>query len=386
MGLIIFIYCGLAILLSFFYGYLIIFFNRGWDRQKPWPLAASPFQTSVSIIIPARNEENNILSCLGAVLAQKYPPHLLEIIIVDDHSTDTTAELIENHPSSVPKLIKMADLPKQETVNAHKKKALETGIKVAKGDLIVTTDADCVMGEYWIATIVSGYEAHQYKIIAAPVIFHHAQSIFEKFQSLDFLGMMGVTGAGIETQSIHMANGANLAFEKQAFEAIDGYGGIDQIASGDDMMLMQKMAKAFPGKIGFVNDPQGATYTKPEPSLTTFFRQRIRWATKTGSYNDQKITYTWAMVWMYCLCILSGFVLSLIFGWPAFFIFMFTLITKSWFDYQFLGRTARFFQRRDLVKPLIFLPSIFLEIIYVVVIGLLGLVIKEYEWKGRKVK
>ncbi len=185
---------GLALL----YGILMLSYLYGWSRLKPFDPAthAYTFSTKVSVIIPARNEEENIPVLLEALQQQSYPANLFEVIVVDDFSTDRTADVVRYFPATNVRLVRMADhLSPEERLNSYKKKAIETAITMATGHLIVTTDADCVMGTKWLEAVVKCYEIHKPKFIAAPVSYHHEDNFFKKLQSLDFMTMQGITGA-----------------------------------------------------------------------------------------------------------------------------------------------------------------------------------------------
>ena len=338
-------------------------------------------KTLISVIIPARNEEKNIEACLQSILKQNYPSELFEVIIIDDHSTDQTVEKVKRFESSQLHLYQLADFLKDSKEQAFKKRALELGIQKASGSLIVTTDADCLAPENWLLHFATLYESKSLRFIAAPVNFHQEQSVFEAFQSLDFMGMMGVSGAGLQGQFMHMCNGANLAYERKAFYEVDGFKGIDQLASGDDMLLMHKIAQRFPGEVAYLKNAQATTFTKAMPKLSDFFSQRIRWASKSGAYQDFKINLILATVFLFCWNILLGLLLLPFFGWTAFIAFSFQIIVKSIFDYRFLGMMARFFKREELMR--FFIPSQILHICYIAVVGILANLKKQYRWKGR---
>ncbi len=357
-----------------------------WKSNPIWkiPLDFSP-QTKVTILIPARNEAENIKACIQSILNQKYPLPLFEVIVIDDHSEDETAALIQQINAPNIRVLFLKDFIKNRNeLQSFKKKAIEIGIENSNGDLIITTDADCMVPENWLNYLVSFYEKGKYKFIAAPVNFHEENSLFEKFQSLDFVGMMGVTGAGIHGGFMNMCNGANLAYEKKAFYEIDGFYGIDNIASGDDMLLMQKMAKQFPLQIGFLKNKNATVLTKAKPDLKSFSQQRIRWASKTGSYQEFQITFILALVFFFCVSIVFNFFLLPFFFEKIGWVFLTQILIKTVVDFFYLNHMATFFQREDLMK--VFFPAQVFHVIYIFVIGLLGNLVKEYNWKGRKVK
>lgn len=359
-------------------------YRYGWSRLPPSAAAReTPPVTRVSVIIPARNEEKHILSCLEAVSLQSYPADLMEVIVVDDHSTDRTAELVANFGERSVRLIPLSEhLPDGHPINAYKKKAIETAVQHCTGDLIITTDADCIMSREWVRTLVGCYENNGFKFMAAPVSFYHENDFFKVFQSLDFLTMQGITGAVTQLHCGTMCNGANLAYEKKAFWDVGAFQGIDCIASGDDMLLMYKMYKAYPQRIGFVKHPHAIVRTLPAQNFSSFMNQRIRWASKADKYEDKRLTAVLAFVYLWNVALFGLFVAG--FFNPVLWLWCIGLIVyKTLIELLFLWPVARFFQKTKLLWN--FFPAQFLHIPYIIVAGWLGK-FGSYQWKGRKVK
>ncbi len=372
-------------ILTVYYIYLIRRYLRFWKQIPLWEIPPS-FQpkTKVTVIIPARNEAENIAACLNSVCQQNFPTELYEILLVDDHSTDQTNAIATGLGYPNLKVIILADHVDKNKIQSFKKMGIATAIEQATGTLIVTTDADCIVGSDWLNFLVSFYEAKGPKFIAAPVNFYKEKSLLEKFQSLDFQGMMGVTGAGIEGDFMRMCNGANLAYEKSAYRDVDGFQGIDQLASGDDMLLMQKIIRAFPGSVGYLKNPAACTFTKAQPDLSSFISQRVRWASKSAAYPEWQVTFMLAMTFFFCWSIIVSFLLIPFYGKIMLFIFLIQFFIKSIVDYQLLSMMTHFFNRNDLLKT--FWSSQVLHILYVAGIGLLANLKKEYNWKGRVVR
>lgn len=352
-----------------------------------WQIPAG-FQpsTKISVLVPARNEAKNILACLESIARQTYPTRLFEVIVMDDHSDDGTFELAQHFTQKHPnvRVVRLADFVKSGTTQSFKKKAIETGISLASGELIVTTDADCVVQRDWLALLVSFFEKKQAKFIAAPVNFHGEKTLFERFQSLDFLGMMGVTGAGIHLRMNQMCNGANLAYPRAVFHEVNGFEGINHLASGDDMLLMQKIAARHPGRIHFLKNKNATVFTPPMRGFRSFLSQRLRWATKSASYRDWRVTVILGIVFLFCGAIVLSLLLAVWRGWQWAVIAAVLLLAKTVSDYFFLGEMARYFGRQNLMKS--YLPSQFLHLAYIVGIGILANVVRRYEWKGRRIK
>src|SRR5690606_9259189 len=166
--------------------------------------------------------------------------------------------------------------------------------------------------------------------------------------------LQGITGASVSKEFHNMCNGANLAYPKEIFYRVNGFEGIDEIASGDDMLLMHKIVKAFPGKVGFLKSKECIVQTQPASTVSSFLNQRIRWASKAGHYTDKKITGVLVLVyafnvWMLILGIASFFSLQ------AFYIFLVALFIKVIAELSFLFPVARFFGQRNLLWY--FIPS-----------------------------
>jgi cellulose synthase/poly-beta-1,6-N-acetylglucosamine synthase-like glycosyltransferase len=375
----------IIITLAVLYGMLMIWYRYGWRHLRSFSSTDIPCsgRTKVSVVIPARNEEKHILSCLEAVSLQSYPADLLEIIVVNDHSTDRTAELVKNFAADNVKLVNLSEyLNDTKPFNSYKKKAIETAISLCSGDLIVTTDADCVMNQHWIETLVRYYESNGSKFIAAPVSFYKETCFFKVFQSLDFLSMQGITGAATHLRCGTMCNGANLAYEKKAFLDVGAFQGIDCIASGDDMLLMYKMYKAYPDGIGFVKHPHAIVRTLPAENVTSFMHQRIRWASKADKYEDKRLTLVLAFVYLWNVALFALFIAGF-FHFQLWIWCIGLIIFKTLIELFFLWPVAKFFQKTKLLWQ--FFPAQFLHIPYIIVAGWLGK-FGSYEWKSRKVR
>lgn len=358
------------------YGILILYYKIGWQEVKPFFLTTQQPVTKISVIIAARNEEENIGKLLTSLESQTYPSKFFEVIVVDDHSTDNTASVVQNF--TFVKLIRL----RLENINSYKKKAIETGIAAATGDLIVTTDADCVVNKNWLKIIAAFKEETNAIFIAAPVMMQNKLTLLQTFQSLDFLMLQGITAAAVQKKMHTMCNGANLAYERKAFVEVNGFSGIDHIASGDDMLLMQKISHRFPGKIFYLLANDAIVTTRAATSWKEFFSQRIRWASKATDYDDIKILSALFAVYFFNCSIAALFIAGFWmhnFWWGC----AGMLILKTLIELMFIYPVAKFYNKQKLLNlfPL-FQP---LHIVYTVIAGWLG-VFGSFEWKGRRVK
>lgn len=358
------------------YTYTTWNFISGWNKV---PLAAGiePVKpTKVSIVVAARNEEQKIGACIEAILQQDYPKEQLEIIVVDDHSGDRTGAIAQSFP-----LVKLLVLNEGDSLNSYKKKAITEGIGIASGELIITTDADCEMGPKWVSTIVGFYQQTGCKMISAPVAFHHEKSWFEEVQTIEFLYLIGTGAASIGNGTPFSCNGANFAYTKEVFVEVDGFTGIDHLASGDDELFMHKVNRLHPETIGFLKSRDAIVYTEAKPTLRKFLQQRKRWASKSVKYQSKLIVATVIAVWAFNCSLFIG-LCTLPFTNMFANTLLFTFGLKFIMDFLIMYKTTSFFGRRTLLKY--FLLVQFLYMIYVVFIGIYGNTGKYY-WKGRHV-
>ena len=386
------IFIFITILLLLPYSLLILYYRKSWLDIPDFILSKKitegelPF---VSIIIAARNEELNIGNCIQSIINQTYPQNKLEVIITDDHSTDNTVSIIQSFQKENLRVIKLADFLENEKINSYKKKSIDTALQFTKGELIVTTDADCTAPAKWIETIVAFYKEKNPVFVALPVVFLPSPfgeglgvRLLKIFQSLDFMTLQGITGASVYKKFHSMCNGANLAYEKKVFHEVNGFEGIDEIASGDDMLLMHKIQKLYPDKIMFLKSPGVVVQTQPADTLKGFMNQRIRWASKADKYTDNKITAVLVLVyflnaWMFILGISSFFYQK------SFYLFLIAIGVKIIVELFFLFPVAKFFGRQKLLWW--FAPAQPFHIIYTLIAGWLGK-FGSYSWKGRRVK
>ncbi len=372
-------------------GYMLLLFHyrKSWQTIPDFIITENKEtrnSTFISVIVAARNEENNIGKLIDAIKKQNYPSHLFELIIVDDHSTDRTAEIIKSFLSNQIQLISLR-LADKVTV-AYKKAAIDIGIKNSKGDLIITTDADCIMSENWLSTIAAFYELHHPKMMVMPVVIKNNHSFLGLFQTLDFMSLQGITGAAVH-QKIHgMCNGANLAYTRKVYDEVNGFEGIDHIASGDDMLLMHKISKKYKNEILFLKSKNVIVETEPETNIADFINQRIRWASKADKYEDKSLFPVLLLVYLINLLLVVIFICGMVFNFEFLFLsfyfsFFLLLTAKTVAELYFLAPISRFFGYTKLLWWFPFFQPF--HIIYTVVAGWMGKY-GSYKWKGRPLK
>ena len=366
------------------YAVLIIYFRQAWiaaPNYKPQTTNHKP-ENRISVIIPARNEEQNINACLNSLASQSYPKDLFEILVVDDFSTDKTAELVSNYAAQNVKLIQLKDFITDVDLNSYKKKAIEIAIGQSTGELIVTTDADCTMSPTWLQTIAAFYEENKPAFIVMPVSYDCNNSFFEKFQTLDFMTLQGITGAAVSKKMLSMCNGANLAYTRKAFNEAGGFKGIDDIASGDDMLLMHKIYKKEPTSVMYLKSKDIIVHTQPMHTLKDFFNQRIRWASKADKYDDKRIFAVLLLVYLFNLGIIILGIVALFNSAMAWWLLA-VFAGKTIVELFFLYPVARFFSKRKMLWVFPLMQPF--HIVYTIIAGWLGK-FGSYKWKDRNVK
>ena len=374
-----------AIALTILYSLLIILYRR-WFLELPEFESNADLQpvTRFSVIIPARNEAENIDRFLSSILEQNYPAELFDVTLINDHSTDNTAEKIQQLQlkySSL-NLIELSEHIDQTTTKAYKKKAIEIAIAASKADWIITTDADCQAYPDWLLQYDAFIQQEKPVFVAAPVMFFNEGSFLSIFQVLDFMSLQGITAAAVSAGSHAMCNGANLAYLKSAFYEVGQFRGIDHIASGDDMLLMQKMKQRFPGKLGYLYNQKAIIQTTAMPDWKSFLNQRIRWASKADSYQDKSIFAVLLLVYLFNLSLvllaLTAFFIED--GWQH---ILYLLILKTLVELSFMLPISKFFNQ---VGTIVWFPIMQpFHILYTVIAGWMGK-FGSYQWKGRKLQ
>lgn len=369
-----------TLLLLLPYVVLLLLYRYWWSKSETstTPKAFEP-TIRFSIIIPARNEEQNINACLQSIAQLNYPNELFEVIVMDDFSTDATVATAQQFP-----FVKVLELKTllNEKINSYKKKAIELGIAEATGEYIVTTDADCIVPENWLYNFASIIQQKPTVFIAAPVAMKEERSAIKVFQSLDFLSLQGITAASVGAGFHSMCNGANLCYSKEAFYKVDGFKGVDHIASGDDMLLMHKLYKQYPNEVHYCKATDSIVLTEPVETVAAFFRQRIRWASKADKYDDKRIFAVLLLVYLLNVWLLA-LAISCLFISNNLQLLLLAMSIKTIAELFFLFPVARFFQKQQL---LVWFPLAQpFHIVYTIVAGWLGK-FGNYEWKGRTVR
>ncbi len=381
------VFSGGSLLLAAAYAWLIRSSLQHWWAQPAEDTGAVlSHWPKVSVLVPGRNEAAHLPESLGALLAQDYPAGQFEIFFIDDHSTDNSLEVAAALSCPALQVLRLQDyLPAEAAVQAYKKEALKLGVQQSGGEIILTTDADCRVPPNWARAMVLALEQNDWQAITGPVLGRQGQGALQQFQSLDFAGMMLMTAAGLRSGQFTLGNGASLGFRRTAFEAVGGYTGNEQYASGDDVFLLRKVAEAFPGQLGFLKRADAAIRTEMKGSWRSFLQQRLRWGTKNSqAASGWGATLALGVVFLLSMAIGLALLSVPFMGWPALLLFGLLFAAKAISDYWLLREAAGFFGRPGLLRRFLLMEA--MHTAYIVVVGTLSLVVRKYEWKGRRVE
>lgn len=364
---------ALALITGTLYLLVIASFYYGWEKLKcfkPKPLIHFP---KVSVIIPMRNEAQNISSLLDDLINQDYPVRNLEIIVIDDHSVDNSLQMAMLYQNLNTSILSLPD-------GKHgKKAALLYGIENSSGEIILTTDADCKVNFSWVRTFASYFASHKVALALGPVISSQNSYLFEKIQSLELFSLLGSTAGSATIGYPVMCNGANLAFHKKIFPEIKHLYQNHVAKSGDDIFVLLEVKKKYPGGIHFIKSKGATVYTQIASTPGSFFTQRGRWVSKSKHYRDPAIIFVALVVFT------TNLLLTISLGYGVFsgnlhsFIILFFI--KSLIDFPFLLKVTTFFGKKKLLTWFPLVQSIYF--IYVCITVIVALV-APLGWKGRK--
>ena len=370
-----------SIIIVLCYGALIIALCIGFNKVKEFTASVETPKTKFSIIIPFRNEENNLTELLNSLSLINYPKELFEILMINDDSDDDSIKIIEmskTRYSNLPILI----LENQRESASPKKDAIKTAINKSRFDWIITTDADCIVPKNWLQALDAFIQTHQPKLIAAPVTYPNGNSFLEQFQLFDFLSLQAATIGGFGLNKPFLCNGANLCYQKSAYFEVNGFEGNAHIASGDDIFLMEKIKNKFPNGVQFLKSKDAIVYTKPQSTLKSLISQRVRWAAKTSSVNTTFTKLLGIIVFLinFLLVLTVFMVLAKSVLWQH---LLFLFMVKLVLDLFLLLKAFLLFKQPSNV-PLYLLSSICYPFFSMFVVMLSFN--KGYHWKNRKFK
>ncbi len=359
----------LSLSISFLYLLYIIFIISGLFRHNILAIESQKFTPKVSVVIAARNEELNLPFLIQDLIAQEYPLNKLEVVFVDDRSTDSTYEILKNASDNYDfiKCIQIKDLSESMT---PKKNALSKGIEFASGEVIINTDADCRVGKYWVSSMTYSVKYNDCITIGFSEIDENQKSIFELYQKLDFLGIIVANAGAAGWNHYWSGTGQNLAYFKEDYIAINGFQKVKDRVSGDDMHLVQSISNI---KKGFIHiDPNSFTKTKGLDSIKDFINQRIRWSSNAKSNIKTNPLFFGFLLTSFSMNTLIFLTIFLEGEWE--YIYFMKFISDGIILY--LG--SKLFERK--FYPLMYFFWAIIQPFYIPIVGLMG--IKEkFTWK-----
>jgi len=350
------------------YVLIVIIFIVGWYRIPLILKNKNNNNIKISVIVACKNEERNLGNLIKALLLQSSSD--FESILVNDHSTDATNQIMMSAVKDFKNMII------HNSNEYGKKNALKEGINKSSGELIITTDADCVPATTWIESIVNFYKHNLYDLIIGPVVIKSDNSLFSNLQKIELASLVasgaGATGVGMPI----MCNGANLAFTKAAWMESKNDLHEEEI-SGDDIFLLLSIKKRK-GKIGFLKSAEAIVTTNSVNNFIDFTNQRKRWASKSKKYNDKHIIIIALIVFMICFIEIALFSISII-DYRYFKLFFIVFGIKFLVDFIFLNKISDFFKLENFTKDAFILSVLYP--FYIVYSAVSGLFEKNIKWK-----
>jgi len=360
------IYCGF--ILRFYFG--IYRLSQTESEQK----------LTVTVLVPARNEERNIGKCIEGLWNQTYDKNLYEVIIIDDRSIDKTAEIVKNLIKDKPNFRLLTHHVKQ-TKPTFKKEALKYALQFVSSEIIMTIDADTVAQPFWIEKMISLYD-DKTGLVAGLVTFSPSceKNIFFKIQTLEFAAHVFSGAGSIGSNNPMICNGSNLSYRRKAFDDAGGYDGNLFLPSGDDDLLLQNIYKKTRWKLKFSLSPMTINYTQPVNSFIEFLNQRARWTSKTFHYPLKWIFIFESLLYIFYVLILVFLPLTILGVFP-FHIYLLGLLLKFIPEALLVSKAVKILNRRYLLKY--FFPAQLFQLTYVLIVGLTG-TFNQFTWKDRK--
>jgi poly-beta-1,6-N-acetyl-D-glucosamine synthase len=368
--------CLIAISLGILFLYMlkIGIYRQYWELYPVFVPKESAATAGISVVIAFRNEQQNLPELLYSLERQKYPEELWEVILVDDHSSDQSAQLVIKFAAAHPGFHLLQNGPGEN----GKKAAVIKAIRYASHGLIVTTDADCTMNENWLSAIGEFYSQHHPSIIIGLVDMNDGNGFFSRFQEVEFLSLIAAGAAATAGGRPLYCNAANLSFEKELMISQPDPMS-REVPSGDDTLFMLKIKHSRDSRIMLLKSADAVVKTRSTVGLRQFINQRSRWASKSRYYSDRDIIYTACLVVAVSLVMTMSMVMSA--AGRYLWLFPLLLAGKSLTDYYFMRCFLRFYKKRPPGMQLIVF-----EVIYplYIMVSILAGIFSSYSWKGRK--
>ena len=352
----------------------------GFGKVKSFETTDLAPKTAFTIVVPFRNEEKNLNKLLDSLSQLNYPISLIQIVMIDDFSKDNSTRIYNNWRLNHQE-VDTTLLENMLLSNSPKKDALTRAIPIAKYDWIVTTDADCIVDKNWLLTLDNYIQENSPEMIVGSVMYKAKNNWFHHFQQLDLMSLQGTTMGSFGIGKPFMCNGANFAYTKKFFTEIGGFGGINDKASGDDVLLLQKAVNANKEKVHYLKNTDSIVKTKPENDLFKLFMQRVRWAGKTTGYKSSYAKFLAVIVLLMNLSLTIAFCLLpfALLNWKM---LLFVFLTKYVVDYILLYQSNSYLRKGKFFVPM---ASSLIYPLYCSLVGVYSL-FGSFTWKGRRFK
>ena len=356
----------------------LLFFFAGLFKKGGRQSVLKPF---VSIVIPAKNEAKNIVNILNNLSQQTYQEDLFEVIVVDDKSQDYTATIVNDFMGNISNLQLLSTAGVESSLR-YKKHPLNLGIRKSQGEILLLTDADCTVSSNWISAMVSSFTENVGMVIgyseASPV-----RTITQKLEALDFLMLLSAARGSAALGDPYACTGQNLAYRRQAFDAVEGFSAFASQVGGDDTLLMQQIKRQTSWEIVFSPDPDSFVKSTPQETAWGFITQRIRWATDTLQVWKTDPLFFGIIVVTFLANLLSLTFPFMLFNNPLLIpIVCYGLCAKFAVEGAVMLKGTSFFNRQELRS--VYLLWFLLQIPYITFMGLLSFFGNFLPWGGKQ--
>jgi cellulose synthase/poly-beta-1,6-N-acetylglucosamine synthase-like glycosyltransferase len=355
------------------YGFWVLRQRYSWQTLPKVLARPGSMEEEITILVVARNECQGLSVLIQDLERQDFPLGKINLVVLNDASTDGTQALLETYNGP----LKLQWLTEDFVGVSPKRNALKAGMAITKTDLVLCTDADCLVGTSWVSGMVAA--SQQADFVSAPVIME-GNGVWAKMQQLEFASLVGSGMTLLRSGFPLMCNGANMAFRRSAFLKYGGFEGFPEVASGDDVFMMQRFYQANPNRVIAVADESVCVETSACPDWTSFYKQRLRWAGKwSRSLYRQPIPVAALVFLVNLVYLISPFLLMGEFIGLSTLIAIWTIrvVSEALFLSSILRKLGKSF------KFDIFLLVFFLYAPYVVMFGILAALGVKTTWKNR---
>ncbi len=275
-------HAGLIVLTALVLAYLglllLVAIGMRWPTPPTPPLRRWP---SADVVVAARNEEGSLPATLASLRALDYPGDL-RVFVVDDRSTDATAAIVRTACARDPRLslVRVRQPSRRMSPKVH---AVAQGVRAGRGEIVLTTDADCRVAPGWVRAMVAPFADPQVVWALGSVTTAgagEARGFRERVEAIDWLSLMLVSRS-LARLGWNLASSANAqAFRRAAFRAAGGFGVAGRAPSGDEDLLAQRLGRLPGARSAFVDEPAARVLTTSMTSWKALGAQRRRWVTR----------------------------------------------------------------------------------------------------------